>query len=64
MAAPDVDVVTPTATIASFGNLAINAFLIHAAEPVLVYAGAVREGEDFMAALQTVIDPADLPGSG
>ncbi len=59
-AAPDVDVVTSTAAIASFGNLAINAFVIHAAEPVLVDTGAVRESEDFMDALRTVIDPADL----
>jgi flavorubredoxin len=59
-AAPDVDVVTSTATIAGFGNLAINAFVIHAAEPVLVDTGAVRESEDFMSALGTVIDPADL----
>ena len=59
-AAPDVDVVTSTATISGFGNLAINAFVIHAAEPVLVDTGAVRESEDFMAALRTVIDPADL----
>jgi hypothetical protein len=47
-AAPDVDVVTSTATINGFGNLAINAFVIHAAEPVLVDTGAVRESEDFM----------------
>jgi flavorubredoxin len=59
-AAPDVDVVTSTAAISGFGNLAINAFVIHAAEPVLVDTGAVRESEDFMAALRTVIDPADL----
>src|SRR5580658_10748625 len=59
-AAPDVDVVTSTAAVAGFGNLAINAFVIHAAEPVLVDTGAVRESDDFMAALRTVIDPGDL----
>lgn len=59
-AAPDVDVVASTATITGFGNLAINAFVIHAAEPVLVDTGVVRESEDFMVALRTVIDPADL----
>ncbi|HXZ62287.1 MAG TPA: MBL fold metallo-hydrolase [Acidimicrobiales bacterium] len=59
-AAPDVDVVTSTATITGFGNLAINAFVIHAAEPVLVDTGAVRESDDFMAALRSLIDPADL----
>jgi flavorubredoxin len=59
-AAPDVDVVTSTATISGFGNLAINAFVIHAAEPVLVDTGVARESEEFMAALRTVIDPVDL----
>ena len=59
-AAPDVDVVTTTAEVAGFGKLAINAFVIHAAEPVLVDTGAVRDADDFMAALRTVIDPADL----
>jgi flavorubredoxin len=59
-AAPDVDVVTSTATIADFGQLAINAFVIHGDEPVLVDTGSVVESDDFMTALRTVIDPADL----
>jgi flavorubredoxin len=59
-AAPDVDVITSTAAIAGFGQLAINAFVIHADEPVLVDTGAVRESDEFMAALKSVIDPADL----
>jgi flavorubredoxin len=59
-AAPDVDVVTSTATIAGFGQLAINAFVIHAEEPVLVDTGSVVESDEFMASLRTVIDPADL----
>ncbi len=59
-AAPDVDVVTTTAAISGFGSLAINAFVIHAAEPVLVDTGSVVESDDFMTALRSVIDPADL----
>jgi flavorubredoxin len=59
-AAPDVDVVTSTNPIAGFGQLAINAFVIHAAEPVLVDTGSVVQGDDFMAALCSVIDPAEL----
>jgi flavorubredoxin len=59
-AAPDVDVVTSTAEVAGFGKLAINAFVIHASEPVLVDTGAVRESDDFMAALRNVVDPAEL----
>lgn len=59
-AAPDVDVVSSTAEIPGFGKLAINAFVIHAEQPVLVDTGAVRDSDDFMAALRTVIDPSDL----
>jgi flavorubredoxin len=59
-AAPDVDVVTSTVSVADFGNIAINAFVIHAAEPVLVDTGSVVASDDFMTALQSVIDPADL----
>ena len=60
-AAPDIDVVSSTATIAGFGNLAINAFVMHGDEP---HAGRHRrqssEADEFMAALRTVIDPAEL----
>ncbi len=59
-AAPDVDVVTSTNAVSGFGNLAINAFVIHAAEPVLVDTGSVVQSDEFMAALRSVIDPADL----
>lgn len=59
-AAPGVDVISETANIPGFGNLAINAFVIHAEEPVLVDTGAVRSSNDFMRALRSVIDPADL----
>ena len=59
-AAPDVDVVTSTNAITGFGNLAINAFVIHADQPVLVDTGSVVQSDDFMAALRTVIDPVDL----
>lgn len=59
-AAPDVDIISSTAEIPGFGKLAMNAFVIHAAEPVLVDTGAVRESDDFMSALRSVIDPADL----
>ena len=59
-AAPDVDVVTSTNAISGFGNLAINAFVIDAAEPVLVDTGSVVESDAFMGALRSVIDPTDL----
>jgi flavorubredoxin len=58
-AAPDIDVVSSNATIADFGSLAINAFVMHGDEPMLVDTGAVVEADDFMTALRTVIDPTD-----
>src|SRR5580658_6121591 len=59
-AAPDVDVVTSTNEISGFGHLAINAFVVHADEPVLVDTGSVVQSDEFMTALRSVIDPADL----
>jgi flavorubredoxin len=59
-AAPDVDVVTSTNAVGGFGNLAINAFVIHADEPVLVDTGSVVQSDDFMGVLRSVIDPTDL----
>lgn len=59
-AAPDIDVVSSTASIPGFGSLAINAFVMHGDEPLLVDTGVARESEEFMGALRSVIDPADL----
>jgi flavorubredoxin len=42
------------------GFLPINAFVIKAAEPVLVDTGIGIESEEFMKALKSVIDPRDL----
>ena len=42
------------------GVLAINSFVIKGAEPVLVDTGLAALREPFMAALEKVIDPADL----
>jgi hypothetical protein len=55
-----VDVLTSVASIPSIGNLAINAFVLHGESPLLVDSGSVIESDDFMTALRTVIDPADL----
>ena len=59
-AAPDIAVVSSTATLADFGSLAINAFVMHGNEPMLVDTGTVVDADDFMTALRTVIDPTDL----
>lgn len=59
-ATPGVDVLTSTADIPTLGALAVNAFVLHGAEPVLVDTGTVAGSADFLTALATVIDPADL----
>jgi flavorubredoxin len=59
-AAPDIQVLTSPTPIPGFGLIPVNAFVLHGAEPVLVDTGAVVDREEFLAALRTVIDPADL----
>jgi flavorubredoxin len=59
-AAPDIDVLTSSFPIPGFGLVPINAFVLHGPEPVLVDTGAVIERDEFMTALRSVIDPADL----
>lgn len=59
-AASDIEVLTSNFPIPGYGQVPINAFVIKGSEPVLVDTGTVVEGPDFMAALKSVIDPADL----
>ncbi len=59
-ATPGVDVITTTAEIPGLGSLAVNAFVLHGIEPVLVDTGTVADGAEFMDTLASVIDPADL----
>jgi glyoxylase-like metal-dependent hydrolase (beta-lactamase superfamily II) len=58
--APGIDRITTTVDIGGFGCLGVNAYVLHGAEPVLVEAGTVVGRDDFMSALRTVIDPAEL----
>ena len=59
-ATPGVDVISTTAEVPGLGCLAVNAFVLHGDEPVLVDTGTVAGSDDFMAALRSVIDPAEL----
>ena len=59
-AAADIEVLTSNFPIPGFGLVPINAFVIKGSEPVLVDTGTVVESADFMPALRSVIDPADL----
>src|SRR4051794_2939279 len=56
----DVDIIRDFVEIPGFGALPINAFVIHADEPVLVDTGRPVERESFLAALSSVIDPAAI----
>ena len=49
-ATPGVDVISTTADIPALGSLAINAFVLHGAEPLLVDTGTVGGCDDFIAA--------------
>lgn len=59
-AAPDIEVLTSNYPVPGYGLVPINAFVIKGPEPVLVDTGAAFETEEFMTALRSVIDPADL----
>ncbi len=59
-ATPGVDVIATNADIPTLGSLAINAFVLHGKEPILVDTGTVAGASEFMAELTSVIDPADL----
>jgi hypothetical protein len=59
-AAPDIDVLTTNFPVPGLGLVPINAFVLHGPEPVLVDTGPVVQSDEFMTALQSVIDPADL----
>ena len=59
-AAPGVDVITTTAAIPAIGSLAINAFVLHGSEPLLVDTGTIAGGGEFLSTLRSVIDPAAL----
>ena len=59
-AAPDIDAVTTAIPIPGLGHLPVNSFVLHGAEPVLVDTCPVVMRDEYLATLETVIDPADL----
>jgi flavorubredoxin len=59
-AAADIDVVPSYFPIPGLGILPVNAFVLKAAQPVLVDTGLVPLSDEFMKKLSSVIDPADL----
>lgn len=59
-AAPGIDVLASSIPIPTLGNVPVNAFVLHGTEPVLVDTGPVVLRDEFLAALRSVIDPAEL----
>jgi len=59
-AAADIEVLPSYFPIPGLGILTVNAFVLKAAEPVLVDTGLVPLSDEFMANLSSVIDPGDL----
>lgn len=57
---PDTELLGAYAPLPGLGVLPVNSYLIHAREPVLLDTGMAALEADFMAALGTLIDPADL----
>jgi len=57
---PDVSVLNDYLEVPGLGFLPVNAFVIHAAQPVVVDTGLGLSDRDFLACLAEVIDPADV----
>jgi hypothetical protein len=59
-ARPDVSVLADYLEVPGIGFVPVNAFVIHAAQPVVVDTGLGLSDRDFVASLADVIDPADV----
>jgi glyoxylase-like metal-dependent hydrolase (beta-lactamase superfamily II) len=57
---PDVTVLNDHMEVPTIGFLPVNAFVVHATEPVVVDTGLSLPDRGFMDALGSVIDPADV----
>jgi glyoxylase-like metal-dependent hydrolase (beta-lactamase superfamily II) len=57
---PDVTVLTDQLAIPGIGHLPVNAFVLHAAEPVVVDTGLALPDRAFLEDLGSVLDPADV----
>jgi hypothetical protein len=58
--APGIDTISTSVDIPTLGSLAINAFVLHGDEPVLVDTGSIADSPAFMSTLESIIDPRDL----
>jgi hypothetical protein len=58
--APDIQSLVSYLPVPGFGVLPVNAFVIKAAQPVLVDTGLAALRQDFLQSLRSIIDPQDL----
>jgi hypothetical protein len=56
----DISVLNDQIPVPGIGVLPVNAFVLHAAEPVVVDTGLSLPGRGFMEALGSLVDPADV----
>jgi len=56
----DVTVLSDCAEVPGLGFLPVNAFVLHAEQPVVIDTGLSTGDKDFVAALAEVLDPADV----
>lgn len=56
----DITLIQQAEPVPGKGFLPVHSYLISGAQPVLIDTGVIREKDAFMAALESVIDPADL----
>ncbi|MCU1641308.1 MAG: hypothetical protein JWN03_1583 [Nocardia sp.] len=56
----DITVLADELEVPGIGHLPVNAFVLHAAEPIVVDTGLSLPGRGFMDALASVLDPVDV----
>ncbi|MEU4812880.1 MBL fold metallo-hydrolase [Nocardia fluminea] len=56
----DITVLADELEVPGIGHLPVNAYVLHATEPVVVDTGLSLPGRGFMTALSAVVDPADV----
>jgi flavorubredoxin len=56
----DIDILPSALPLPGLGIVPVNAFVLHAKQPVLIDTGLHQDHDAFMAALESVIDPSDL----
>jgi hypothetical protein len=57
---PDIDILPSYFTVPGFGTIPVNAYVLKAQQPVLIDTGLHQDHEQFMAALASVIEPAEI----